>query len=162
MEISALVQENGGNINAYTTFDRTVYYIDLPSESVGVALDVLGDAVFHSTLPDEEVTREQDVILREIDMYLDDPDHLLSQALFETAFHQHSYRQPIIGHRSVFEQVGREDLMTYYQERYVPNNAVVVIAGCVFTSVGYTLPRVGDDGRILIKGMAPRRLLQAA
>jgi hypothetical protein len=43
--------------------------------------------------------------------------------------------------------------------------AVVVIAGCVFTSVGYTLPRVGDvadDGRILIKGMAPRRLLQAA
>lgn len=130
-EISALVQEHGGHINAYTTFDRTVYYIDLPSESVGVALDVLGDAVFHSTLPAEEVTREQDVILREIDMYLDDPEHLLSQALFETAFHQHSYRQPIIGHRSVFEQVGREDLLSYYRERYVPNNAVVVVVGDV-------------------------------
>lgn len=130
-EISALVQEHGGHINAYTTFDRTVYYIDLPSESVGVALDVLGDAVFHSTLPAEEVAREQDVILREIDMYLDDPEHLLSQALFETAFHQHSYRQPIIGHRSVFEQVGREDLLAYYQDRYVPNNAVVVVVGDV-------------------------------
>jgi len=130
-EISALIQEHGGYINAYTTFDRTVYYIDLPSESVEVALDVLGDAVFNSTLPADEVVREQEVILREIDMYLDDPEHLLSQALFETAFHQHPYRQPIIGHRSVFEQVSREDLLTYYRERYVPNNIVLVVVGDV-------------------------------
>ena len=130
-EISALVQENGGYINAYTTFDRTVYYIDIPSEGVGVALDVLGDAVFHSTLPEVEVTKEKDVILREIDMYQDDPDHLLSQALFETAFREHPYRQPIIGHRDVFKQVSREDLVAYYRERYVPNNVVVVVVGDV-------------------------------
>jgi zinc protease len=130
-EISALVQSNGGSINAYTTFDRTVYYIDLPSESVDVALDVLGDAVFNSRLPKEEVDRERDVILREIDMYLDDPDHLLSQALFETAFHGHPYRQPIIGHRAVFEKVSRDDLVSYYRARYVPNNAVVIVVGDV-------------------------------
>src|SRR5271154_4765197 len=51
-EISATVLANGGYINAYTTFDRTVYYIDLPSENVEVAVDVLADAVFHSTLPE--------------------------------------------------------------------------------------------------------------
>src|ERR1035441_3089841 len=50
-EISATVQANGGYINAYTTFDRTVYYIDLPSERVEVAVDVLADAVLPSTLP---------------------------------------------------------------------------------------------------------------
>src|SRR6202451_974615 len=71
-DISATVQANGGYINAYTTFDRTVYYIDLPSEHLEVAVDVLADAVLHSTLPEEEVAREKAVILREIAMTKDD------------------------------------------------------------------------------------------
>ncbi len=128
-EISATVQAHGGYINAYTTFDRTVYYIDMPSEHTAVALDLLADATLHSTLPAGEVAKEKDVILREIDMCLDDPDQRLAQALFETAFRTHPYRQPIIGHRDVFAAVTRDDLLAYYRARYVPNNMVVVIAG---------------------------------
>ena len=130
-EIAVTVQEHGGNINAYTTFDRTVYYIDLPANHVGVALDVLADAVLHSTLPADEVTREKDVILREIAMGNDDPDHRLGEALFDTAFRQHPYRYPVIGYRDVFTAVTREDLLAYYHARYVPNNLVVVVAGDV-------------------------------
>lgn len=130
-EISAVVQAHGGYINAYTSFDRTVYYIDLPSEHAEVALDVLGDAVFHSLLPVGEVTKERDVILREIDMGLDDPDYRVSQALMETAFHEHPYRHPIIGHRDVFAALTRDDLVDYYRTRYVPNNCVLVVAGAV-------------------------------
>ena len=128
-EISATVQAHGGYINAYTTFDRTVYYIDLPSEHVGIAIDVLADAVLHSTLPAAEVTKEKDVILREIAMTKDDPDNRLWDTLFSTAFREHPYRQPIIGHRDVFASVTREDLLGYYRTRYVPNNLVVVIVG---------------------------------
>lgn len=128
-EISATVQAHGGYINAYTTFDRTVYYIDLPAEHTGVAIDLLADAVLRSTLPAEEVTKEKEVILREIDMCLDDPDQRLGQALFETAFRAHPYRQPIIGHRDVFAANSRENLLAYYRARYVPNNLVLVIAG---------------------------------
>ncbi len=128
-EISSTVQAHGGYINAYTTFDRTVYYIDVPSSHTAVAIDLLADAALHSTLPADEVTKEKDVILREIDMCLDDPDQRLSQALFETAFRAHPYRQPIIGHRDVFAASTREDLLAYYRARYVPNNLVVVIAG---------------------------------
>lgn len=128
-EISATVQAHGGYINAYTTFDRTVYYIEVPSAHTAVAIDLLADATLHSTLPAEEVTKEKDVILREIDMCLDDPDQRLSQALFETAFRTHPYRQPIIGHRDVFAACTREDLLAYYRSRYVPNNLVVVIVG---------------------------------
>ena len=128
-EISATVQAHGGNINAYTTFDRTVYYIDLPSEHTGVAIDLLADIVLHSTLPAAEVAKEKEVILREIAMCLDDPDQRLTQALFETAFHTHPYRQPIIGHREIFAACTREDLVAYYQARYVPNNLVLIIAG---------------------------------
>jgi zinc protease len=130
-EISLTVQAHGGHINAYTTFDRTVYYIDLPSEHVNVAVDILADAVLHSTLPADEVAKEKDVILREIDMGRDDPDQRLGEALFQTAFREHPFRYPIIGHREVFAGVTREDLVAYYRARYVPNNLVVVIAGAV-------------------------------
>ena len=120
-----------GGINAYTTFDRTVYYIDAPSTAFEGAVDILADIVLHSTLPEAEVERERDVILREIDMGLDDPDRQLSQALFRTAYQRHPYREPVIGHRELFEQVTREELWAYYKARYVPNNMVVSIVGAV-------------------------------
>ena len=128
-EISATVQAHGGYINAYTTFDRTVYYIDLPSEHTGVAIDLLADAVLHSTLPADEVAKEKDVILREIAMTKDDPDSRLWETIFSVAFREHPYRQPIIGHRDVFSAVTRDDLAGYYRARYVPNNMVVVVVG---------------------------------
>ena len=128
-EISATVQAHGGNINAYTTFDRTVYYIDLPSEHTAVAIDLLADAVLHSMLPADETTKEKEVILREIAMTKDDPENRLWDSLFATAFREHPYRQPIIGHKDVFSAVTREDLLKYYHARYVPNNLVVVIVG---------------------------------
>ncbi|MBI5766412.1 MAG: insulinase family protein [Verrucomicrobia bacterium] len=130
-EISATVQAHGGYINAYTTFDRTVYYIDLPSEHTAVAIDILADAVLNSTLPADECTKEKEVILREIAMTRDDPDSRLWDALFSTAFREHPFRQPIIGHREVFAAVTREDLLDYYTARYVPNNLVVVVVGDV-------------------------------
>src|ERR1700678_219010 len=132
--ISETVQANGGSINAYTTFDRTVYYIDLPSERLEVAVDLLADAVLHSTMPQDEIAREKDVILREIAMTRDDPENRLWEALFATAFREHPYRQPIIGHKDVFAAADRGALLAYYRERYVPNNMVVVIAGDVGTA----------------------------
>lgn len=128
-EISAAVQAHGGYINAYTTFDRTVYYIDLPSEHTAVAIDLLADAVLHSTLPADETAKEKEVILREIAMTKDDPDNRLWDTMFSTAFREHPYRQPIIGHRDVFSDVTHADLVSYYRARYVPNNLVVVIVG---------------------------------
>ncbi len=128
-EISATVQAHGGYINAYTTFDRTVYYIDLPSEHTTVALDLLADAVLNSTLPADEVTKEREVILREIAMTRDDPDNRFWESLYATAFREHPYRHPIIGYRDVFSAITREDLWTYYRTRYVPNNLVLVVVG---------------------------------
>src|ERR1700759_4313790 len=60
-EIARTVQDQGGYINAYTSFDRTVYWIDVPKEGVASALDILGDAMMNSTLPEEEYGKEQEV-----------------------------------------------------------------------------------------------------
>ena len=128
-EITRSVQAAGAYINAYTTFDRTVYYIETPSEEIALAVDILADAALNSALPGEEVVKERDVILREIDMGQDDPDRQLTRTLFSNAFHEHPYRYPVIGYREIFETVTREDLLSYYQERYVPNNMVLVVVG---------------------------------
>lgn len=130
-EISRTVQAHGGYINAYTTFDRTVYYIDLPSAHIPVAVDLLADAVLHSTFPEDEFAKERNVILREIDMGRDDPDHRLSETLFSAAYRRHPHRYPVIGYKDVFSALTRADLWAYYRARYVPNNLVVVIAGDV-------------------------------
>ncbi|WP_404425885.1 M16 family metallopeptidase [Nibricoccus sp. IMCC34717] len=130
-EISATVQAHGGSINAYTTFDRTVYHVDLPAEHLAVGLDVLSDMVLDSVFPEAEVVKEREVILREIDMGRDDPESRFSELLFETAFRTHPHRHPIIGHREVFASLTRDDLVGYYRERYAPNNLVVVIAGAI-------------------------------
>jgi len=151
-DIASTVQANGGYINAYTTFDRTVYYIDLPSEQLEVAVDILADAVLNSTIPEDEALREKDVILREIAMTKDDPDSRLWEAVFATAFREHPYRQPIIGHKDVFAAADRTALMAYYRERYVPNNMVVVIAG----DVGATEARLAVEQHF---GKAPRSRL---
>jgi len=129
LQISAEVQAAGGTINAYTTFDRTVYYIDGPAESAELFVDVLADMVFAPKLDPAEVARERDVILREIDMGKDDPQSRVMEGLFALAFRQHPYRYPVIGTRALFEGLTRDDLAAYHAARYAPNNAAVVLAG---------------------------------
>lgn len=123
------LQAAGANINAYTTFDRTVYYINAPLEALEISLDVLSDILFNSLIDPSETAKEQSVILREIDMGLDDPDRQFSQSLFKTTFNTHPYRLPVIGERSLFLQLNQPDLFSYYKTRYIPNNMVLVIVG---------------------------------
>ena len=127
--IAAEVQAFGGQINAYTAFDRTVYYIDGPAEGLEKSLDILADMCLSSTLLPEATAAEKDVILREIDMTLDDPDRILSRSLFSTAYREHPFRYPVIGLRPLFEQVDRDCLAAYYRARYQPANMVLSVSG---------------------------------
>ena len=141
------MQAFGGQINAYTAFDRTVYYIDGPSESLAQSLELLADMTLNASLPKAEVDKEKEVILREIDMTLDDPDRILSRALFAAAYQEHPFRYPVIGLRPLFERVGRDQLEAYYQARYQPNNMVLAVAGhcdrdALLQTVGETFGKV--------------------
>lgn len=129
--IAREVQEHGGYINAYTTFDRTVYYVDLPAEAVGFGLDLLHDMAFHSLLTDADIEKERGVIQREIAMTLDDPDRKVGRAGFRAAFRAHPYRYPVIGERSLFDAITPETLRHYHRERYTPGNMALVVVGAV-------------------------------
>src|SRR5438034_6730940 len=85
-QIAQSIQDVGGYINAYTSFDRTVFWIDVPKDGVGTALKVLSDAMMNSALPPAEYKKEQEVIRREFAMGMDDPDRMVSLLLFGTAY----------------------------------------------------------------------------
>ncbi len=127
--LAAIVQAAGGHWNAYTSFDRTVYYIDGPSASLAVFLKVLTGLVFYPTLPESEFEKEKDVIRREIDMGLDDPDNAASRLLFFTVFTHDPRRHPVIGHRHLFDAIRHTDLTNYHRDRYTPDRCFAVISG---------------------------------
>jgi zinc protease len=129
--IAQKIQDVGGYINAYTSFDRTVFWIDVPKDGVATALDVLADAMMNSTLPPEEYMKEQEVIRREFAMGLDDPDRVAGLLLFATAYQRHPYHFPVIGDIEVYNQLTQDQVMQYYKTRYVPNNLTFVVVGDV-------------------------------
>lgn len=128
------VQDAGGSMNAYTSFDRTVYHIDAPNTGAQVAIDVLCDIMQNATLPAEELVKELDVIRREMDMGQDDPGRRSSRRLFETAYTRSSYRYTIIGYPDIFNEIKREDVVAYYHERYAPTNVFFVVVGDIETN----------------------------
>jgi zinc protease len=125
------VQEAGGYMNAYTSFDRTVYHIDVPNTGAVKAIDILCDIMQNATLPSDELAKEMDVIRREMDMCHDDPGRRASRRLFETAYTKSPYRFTIIGYPDIFNEVKPDDIRNYYTEKYAPNNVFYVVAGDV-------------------------------
>ena len=125
------VQEAGGYMNAYTSFDRTVYHIDVPNTGAVTAIDILCDIMQHASLPPDELAKELDVIRREMDMGQDDPGRRSGRRLFETAYTRSPYRFTIIGYLDIFNELKPEDIRAYYHEKYAPNNVFYVVAGDV-------------------------------
>ena len=128
-EIAATVEAAGGNINAFTAFDMTVYHITMASRDAAVGIDVLSDAVQHSTFDPAELAREEEVVLEEINRSLDSPGRALSRGVFETAYAEHPYRLPVIGTAESVKSFTREGLLDFFHRWYVPNNMTFIAVG---------------------------------
>ena len=128
-QVSQEIADAGGEINAYTSNDRTVFHATLPAARWLVGLDVLADAVFHPSFPEDEWAREREVILREVDMSEDDPGRVLNRLTWETAYRVHPYRVPIIGWRDILTTMDRDDLVAYHRRHYSPDNVILAVAG---------------------------------
>jgi zinc protease len=152
-QISDEIHGMGGYVNAYTSFDRTVFWVDCPAGAVRQSMDILGDMLFRSLADKDQLAREMDIIRREFDMGLDDPDRVLSYLMFKTAYQAHPCRYPVIGIRSVFDQLEQTEVLRYYRRRYLPNNMFLVVTGDVETE------RVRADAEELL-GFARRGPLE--
>lgn len=130
-EISREISDVGGDLNAYTGFDRTVFHVKLPSRNWTKGLEVLADAVMNASFPEEEWAREREVILREFAMHRDNPDQEIGRLLWATAFRVHPYRVPVMGYEEVFRSSTRDDLVSFFRKHYTPDNMIVSVVGDV-------------------------------
>ncbi len=130
-EIAAEIERSGGEINAWTSYDQTVYHVVMAARFFDTGLDVLADAIQRSAFDEGELARELEVILEEIKRSEDSPGARTSRALFETAFTTHPYRRPVIGYRDVVKAFTREDVLAFFDAHYRADRLTVVVVGDV-------------------------------
>lgn len=130
-EIARSIEAHGGEINAWTSFDQTVYHVVMASRFGREGLDVLADAVRCSTFDPAELAREREVVCEEIKRSLDMPSRKASKALFEVAFQQHPYGRPVIGFEADVRSHSRERILRFYEGHYTPDNMVLAAVGDV-------------------------------
>lgn len=128
-EIARDVESAGGEINAYTSFDQTVYYINMASRFLDEGLDILADAVQNPVFPPDELEREKEVILEEIRRERDSPGRWVGELLFQKAFKKHPYGRPIIGFEKTVKNFSQKDLFDFYRRWYTPQNSIFLVVG---------------------------------
>jgi zinc protease len=128
-EVAGDIEGLGGHINAYTSFDSTVYHATLPSTAWRAGLDVLTDAVRHSIFDEEEIAREREVVLEEIRRSDDTPGHVLGELAFRECYPAHPYGLPILGPASNVAGFDRAQVREFFERWYTPDNLMVVATG---------------------------------
>jgi predicted Zn-dependent peptidase len=117
----------GGSWNAFTSNDIVCYHISIPEENLAAGCEILGDVVMRPDFPDDELTKEKEVICQEVRMYDDEIDSLVNKRLYERVFNN-SLRTPIIGFEDTVRQTTRQDLLDFNTEFYAPDQMAIVLA----------------------------------
>ena len=129
-QFSRIIQENGGNDNAFTSSDYTAYFENLSADRVGVAVEMEADRMANLLLREEDFRTERLVVMEERRMRTDDdPQAALQEQLYATAFQQQPYHWPVIGWMEDIRRLTLKDLGEYYRMYYNPVNAFLVVVG---------------------------------
>ncbi|MFW5489230.1 MAG: M16 family metallopeptidase [Desulfovibrio sp.] len=128
-QVARDVESAGGSLNAATSFDYTVYYVDVPAASWKLALDVTHDMIFNALLDPKELESELDVIVSELRRGQDEPGSRMFKILQSEVWPHLSYRWPIIGFEDTIRATTSEDLRTYIQRMYQPQSMLLVAVG---------------------------------
>jgi zinc protease len=123
------ISREGGTWNAFTYMDWTAYFETMPADKVDLALRLEADRMSRSRFDPEEVASERTVIISEREGSENEPLFLLGEAIQQTAFRVHSYHHEVIGDMADLRTMTRDDLYNHYRAFYVPNNAVMAVAG---------------------------------
>lgn len=121
----------GGQVNAFTSKEYTCYYARVLDNHKEYALEILSDMFFHSIFDEEEMSREKNVVFEEIKMTEDAPDDFVHDLLARASFGEHPLGYPILGTEQLVKSFTKETIHTYINQRYIPENIVISIAGNV-------------------------------
>lgn len=141
-EISEIIDNEGGMINAYTSRDLTVYYIQMLSNKIGTGIDVLSDMFMNSTFSEENLEKERNVIIEEIRMYDDIPEEIIHDENVKYAV-TGVQSNSVLGTIESLKGITRERFLKYFNEQYVASNLVISVAGKVDVDEIYSLLNKG-------------------
>jgi zinc protease len=130
-EIARVVEASGGEINAWTSYDQTVYHLVLAAVELTTGLDILADALMSSAFDASELAREIEVVVEEIRRAEDMPSRRATNALFRQAYASHPYRRPVIGTEKAIRALTRERILQFYRDSYRPDRLTLVAVGDV-------------------------------
>lgn len=123
------ISREGGMWNAFTYLDWTTYFETMPADKVDLALRLEADRMVNSKFDEEEAASERTVVISEREGNENEPHFRLSEALQAAAFRVHAYHHEVIGDLADLHSMTRDDLYNHYKTFYVPNNAVMAVAG---------------------------------
>ena len=128
-EISQEIEGVGGIINGGTDKEMTIFWCKVASSHFLIALDVLSDLLLHSRFDNSDIEQERQVIIEEINMNLDSPQHRVGMLIDELLWPKQPLGREILGGKKTVTSITRKQMLDYIACRYLPNNTVVSIAG---------------------------------
>lgn len=134
------IEKKGGEFNAYTSNERTAFYISILKKHFDMALEVLADIIKNPLFDEKALKKEKRVILDEIKLVNDQPRFYQWVFFSRTLFRKHQAKNPIYGTKESVRGVKKRDLVDYYNKYYVPNNMVVSVVG----DIKNVMPKIKD------------------
>lgn len=150
------ISRDGGVWNAFTYLDWTTYFETMPADKIDLALRLEADRMVNSTFDEKEVASERTVVISERQGNENEPLFLLGEAVQAAAFRVHPYHHEVVGDLADLQAMTRDDLYRHYRTHYLPNNAVLAIAGD-FETVEM-LSRIRELYEAIPPGEEPSRL----
>ena len=156
-EYARIIAKNGGQSNAFTSSDVTVYFATMSRDKIGIAIDLEADRMASALLSEAYFEPEKKVIQEERRLRTEDnPASALGEVASAVAFTVHPYRRPVVGWMQDIENLTRQDLVDFYQLYYVPNNAFLVVVGDFSTAE--IMPKIEDAFGKIPRGAEPPRI----
>jgi predicted Zn-dependent peptidase len=128
-DIAEAIESVGGEINAFTTHEQTVFYVRVPDTRLPLAVEILADVLWRPAFRDADVESERQVILEEIGMRDDAPDDLVHDLFAAACFPAHPLGREVLGSAASISAMPRDRIAAYHRAHYQPGNMVLAVAG---------------------------------
>jgi len=128
-DIKESIEGIGGTLNGFTGEENTCYFVKLTNEHIDLGLDVLSDMVLNPKLASGDINMEKGVILEEIKMYMDLPNHYVHDILSKLMWPTHALGMPLAGTLNTVKRISRRHLLAFKERFYSPENVVIACSG---------------------------------
>ncbi len=128
-EIANLIEKIGGELNAYTSSERTGFYIKVLNRHFALAVDVLADILQNPLFRPKDLAKEKKIILKEIDVVNDEPRYYQWILFQKTLYEKHPARNPPYGSKETVSRLTRKEVLNYYHQYYHPSNLIISVVG---------------------------------